>query len=315
MPGTWEVKMDAGVNGSNPRAAVDALRLYEGDIRIRDEAGALLSIQSVDEFYKNKDAYRTLNALLFPGIANEYSRIEREGAKLNTVFLEQIEETIRLYCRIFGLMCQNVGNEGSEGIIAKRVERESTLISLKEGRTISFFSASRAGYQEDFAKKDGIILLEVHIPPTIPYLDFEKVLGVEYQSIEEREILLPPFVSIVIQEEALLPAEQRRIRDMKKRPARGKYRINAIGFPDFAEEPDGYLMAGRIEKDVLAEREIAVNAVRLMNKKKWDSDFTEYCLWKEKLKNYLRYRFLDLYTEKVETDRLVKRNSLFLQTV
>ena len=67
---TWEVEMNAGINGNNPKAALDALRLYEGDIRIRDKAGNLLSRQSSDDFYKNKDAYRTLNALLFAGICN-----------------------------------------------------------------------------------------------------------------------------------------------------------------------------------------------------------------------------------------------------
>lgn len=294
---TWEVKMNAGINGSNPKAALDALRLYEGDIRIRDEAGNLLSRQSSDDFYKNKDAYRTLNALLFAGICNEYSRIEREGKKLKAVFLEQIEETIRLYCRIFGLMCRNTGGEGRDGVIAKRVERESSLALLKEGRTVSFFSASNAGYQEDFAEKDGIILLEVHIPPEVPYLDFEKVLGSEYQSIEEREILLPPFVSVAVREEALQPAEQRRIRDIRKKPPKGKYRMNAVKFPDFTEESDGYCRAGRMEKSILAERETAVNAINAMNQRKWDQDFSAYCLWKENLQTYLRYRFLELYTE------------------
>jgi len=294
---TWEVKINEGVNGSNPKAALDALRLYEGDIRIRDKEGKLLSMQSADDFYKNKDAYRTLNALLFAGTCNEYSRIEKEGRKLKTVFLEQIEETIRLYCRIFELMCRNTGGGEREGVIAKRVERKSTLALLKEGRTVSFLSASKAGYQEDFAEKDGIILLEVHIPPEVPYLDFEKVLGLEYQSIEEREILLPPFVSVSIQEETLQPAEQRRLRDIRKKPPDGKYRVHAVKFPDFTEEPDGYCLAGRLEKSILAERETAVNAVKAMNQRKWDQDFSAYCRWKEKLQIYLRYRFLELYTE------------------
>ncbi len=36
----WEVEINAGMNSSNPKAALDALRLYEGDIRIRDVAGS-----------------------------------------------------------------------------------------------------------------------------------------------------------------------------------------------------------------------------------------------------------------------------------
>lgn len=293
----WEVKMDEGVNGSNPKAAWDALRLYEGDIRIRDEKGKIISRQSEDAFYKHKDAYITLNTLLYAGICNEYSRIEKEGKELKTVFLEQIEESIRIYCRIFGLMCQNFDGEDRGGIIAKRVERENALALLKEGQTVSFFSASKAGYQKEFANKDGIILLEVCIMPDVPYLDFEKVLGVEYQRIEEREILLPPFVSITVQEEKFQSAEQRKIKDIRKTPPKGKYRINAVGFSDFTEVSDGYCLAKQMETDILGKREIAVSAIMAMNQGKWDQDFSEYCLWKEKLQFYLKYRFFELYTE------------------
>ncbi len=81
---------------------------------------------------------------------------------------------------------------------------------------ISFFSAPKTSFQKDFAEKDGIILLEVYIPPHMPYLDLKKALGVEYQSMEELEILLPPFVSITIQEETLQHIEKRRILGIKK---------------------------------------------------------------------------------------------------
>ena len=295
--GTWKVEINAGINGNNPKAALDALRLYEGDIRIRDASGNLISRQSQDDIYKNKDAYRTLNALLFAGTCNEYSRIEKENVKLKPVFVEQIEETIRLYCRIFGLMCQNLSSDSRKEIIAKRVERESSLTLLQRGQTISFFSASKTGYQNDFAEKDGIILLEVYIPPHVPYLDFEKALGTEYQSMEEREILLPPFVSISIEEETLQHIEKRRIRDIKKNPPKGKYRIHALKFPAFMVEPDGYCLAGQMEKEILAERKIAVDAINAMNQRKWNEDFSSYCLWKEKLQTYLRYRFIEIYKD------------------
>lgn len=85
----------------NKREAIDAVRLYEGDIRIRDEEGNLVDRQLFDSFYGDKNAYRTLNALLFPGISNEKSRIQREGKQLNPIFLEKIDKTIDLYCHIF----------------------------------------------------------------------------------------------------------------------------------------------------------------------------------------------------------------------
>ena len=136
------------------------------------------------------------------------------------------------------LICQNFNSQRREEIIAKRIERDSSLALLKKGQTVSFFSASKRGYQQEFAKKDGIVLLEVHIMPNVPYIDFEKVLGVEYQSIEEQEILLSPFVSVIVQEKTLLPVKQRKIQDIKKEIPRGKYRINMVKFPNFIEKLD-----------------------------------------------------------------------------
>ena len=293
---TWEVERNAGVYKNHPKAERDALRLYEGDTRIRDEAGNLLLRQSTDPFYGNKHAYRTLNALLIPGIDNEFSRIEKEGKQLKTIFAEQLEETIRLYCRIFSLMClcRNDGKEKKEEIVVKRIERNDSLALLKDGHTISFFSASKAGYQKEFAQKDGIILLEVHIIPDVPYLDLEKVLGKEYLAIDEREILLPPFVSITVQEGKLQQAD-RKIRDLNKKPPLGKYWILADKFPAFVPEPEGYTLAGQMEKEILEERETAVNAIHAMNQKNWTQDFSAYCTWKRKFQTYLRYRFLDMW--------------------
>lgn len=207
------------------------------------------------------------------------------------------EETIRLYCRIFLLMCQNFNSQRREEIIAKRIERDSSLALLKKGQTVSFFSASKRGYQQEFAKKDGIVLLEVHIMPNVPYIDFEKVLGVEYQSIEEQEILLPPFVSVIVQEKTLLPVEQRKIQDIKKEIPRGKYRINMVKFPNFIEKLDEYYLVSQMEKDILAERKTAIDAINVMNQRKWDQDFSAYCLWKKKLQIYLKYRFVEFYNE------------------
>ncbi len=284
----WKVEINAGRNENNPKAALDALRLYGGDIRLRDEAGNLLFRQSEDSFYGSRDAYRTLNAFLIPGIENEFSRIEKEGKQLKTIFAEQLEETIRLYCRIFRLMClcrdnRKKNGEGiaveqadrkrdGEEIIAKRVERISSLAMLKDGHTHSFFSASMAGFQEEFAQKDGIILLEVHIPPDVPYLDFEKVLGKEYQAIDEREVLLPPFAAITVWEEKLLSAE-RKIRDRNKKPPLGKYRIDVDKFSDFLPEPEGYALAGQMEKEILAERETAINAIKIIKSEKMGAGF------------------------------------------
>lgn len=56
----------------------------------------------------DRDAYRTLNALLFDGIENEKERIYKEKRKLNPVFIELIENTLEIYRGIF---CSNVSKK------------------------------------------------------------------------------------------------------------------------------------------------------------------------------------------------------------
>ena len=62
---------------------IDALRFYEGDIRERGSNGYMCR-GSQDAMYGDKNAYRTLNALLFEGAKNEQERIWTEGHILNT---------------------------------------------------------------------------------------------------------------------------------------------------------------------------------------------------------------------------------------
>lgn len=279
----------------NKREAIDAVRLYEGDIRIRDEEGNLVNRQLFDSFYGDKNAYRTLNALLFPGISNEKSRIQREGKQLNPIFLEKIDKTIDIYCHIFRFMCWEYRIRDKEWVIAKRVERLSSLALLKQGQTLSFISASKASYDKEFAKKDGVILIEIHISPDVPYLDFEKALGMEYKNIGEREVLLAPFVDIEINEMELTLKEKRTIRDINGNPPVGKYRIDAIGIQDYQTRDKVVVPLEDVKNDVFEKIYIPLEAVSAMNKEEWDKDFSEYIKWKEEIQRYLRYKLSDMW--------------------
>lgn len=269
------------------KQALDAVRLYEGDTRIRDKDGNLLSMRTSDPLYGDENAYRTLNTLLFPGISNEISRIQKEGKKLNIVFLEKIEETLKLYCRIFQVMCWEHGTE--EWIKAKRIERQSALTLLKQGQTLSFESASKGAYDKEFAKKDGIILIEMYISLNVPYLDFERVLGTEYKNIEEREVLLAPFVDIEIKEINLTPIEQRTIRDLHGNPPKGKYQICTMGIRDFREQHKSMILLEEMKHNILKRKDVPLGAINAMNRGEWDMDFSEYIKWKEELQKYLKY--------------------------
>ncbi len=274
----------------NRREAIDAVRLYEGDVRVRDEEGNLVGRQSLDPFYGDKNAYRTLNALLFPGILNEKSRIQREGKQLNPVFLEKINETIDLYCHIFRLMCWEHMAGNKEWVIAKRVERLSSLALLEQGQALSFISASKVGYDEEFAKKDGVILIEMHISSDVPYLDFKKALGSEYKNIGEQEVLLAPFVDIRTKKVKLTLKENRIIRDINGNPPVDKYRIDAIGIQDYQTRDKVVVPLEAMKNDVFEKAYIPLEAVNAMNKGEWDKDFSEYVKWKEEFQRYLKYQ-------------------------
>lgn len=86
------------------RKDIDMLRFYGGDIHQKNKEGEYVITNNLvnpknkeDMLWGDKDAYRTLNALLFEGIENEKERIYKEKRKLNPVFIELIENTLDIY--------------------------------------------------------------------------------------------------------------------------------------------------------------------------------------------------------------------------
>ena len=274
---------------------LDALRLYGGDTRIRDEYGNIVARASGSPFYQDKGAYRTLNALLFPGIVSEYSRIFREGHMLNPVYLENLEDTIQLYCDIFYLMCETKDYRDNTNIIAKRVERFSAKEEYEQKRTPSFVSASKAGYSETFSlSKDEVMLLEIQVPANVPYLELEVVLGEDYKYRDEKEVLLPPFVEVSLQEQKLEQEDRRGIRDKNGKLPRGKYRIYAKAFPDFGTF-DSVAAKDKMLSEVCSQKETVQKDLEAMSRGKWEKDFSEYIEWKARLQLYLKRIFSDMW--------------------
>ena len=276
----------------------DALRLYEGDTRVRDEEGRLCPRRSTDPFWGDEKAYRTLNTLLYPGTSNEFARICRENGKLNPIFARQIDKSVEVYCDIFRLMCRGRDRDGEE-LVVRRVERKSSLELLKQGQTVSFFSASKAGYSQAFAEKDGVVLLEIHVAPHVPCVDFEEALGEEYKRREEREVLLPPFVEFSIEEAAMDGASRKSVRDMDGGRPLGKYEMKTKGLSDFEWQP---LTDDRLEglrEDLREGGEAAAGALQAMNRGEWQQDFSSYVTWKSRLREYLKHRFFQMWRSSI----------------
>ncbi|HIS60641.1 MAG TPA: hypothetical protein IAC14_00075 [Candidatus Scybalomonas excrementigallinarum] len=281
------------------KEAIDALRLYEGDIRIRNKKGKLVYGQSKNILYRDENAYRTLNALLFPEIHSEYSRIHLEKHQLNIEFVKNIEGTIEIFYHIFSLMCKMRNNEENSTILVRRVDRKSALQEYKKGIMCSFVSTSKKSYDTEFAEKDGIVLLEIQLNNHIPYLDLEKVLGDEYKNYWEREVLLSPFLSIDI-EKIELEYEERKIKDMNGKIPVGKYRIVPKELVDFSKSNILKDSKEEIREKIIQGKDIAIQAIETMNKGEWDDDFISYKEWKKNFQNYLHQMLSDMWYRREE---------------
>ena len=189
------------------RKDIDMLRFYGGDIHQKNKEGEYVITNNLvnpknkeDVLWGDRDAYRTLNALLFEGIENEKERIYKEKRKLNPVFIELIENTLEIYRGIFAVMCRKKGNQLSVSKV-KRVDRKASLMAYLKGHTESFVSCTNGEYDDEFASKNNIILLEIESLENTPYVDYQQVITMqEYCNYDEKEVLFPPFLSLNVSE-------------------------------------------------------------------------------------------------------------------
>lgn len=276
----------------------DALRLYEGDIRIRDtRSNKVIEQTSKDSIWGDRKAYKTLNALMFEGTENEEIRIVKEESKLNPSFIIHIQETIEILSNIYRAMCK-YGKLQIKDVEAYRVERNSSIKDLTKGQTISCFSASKVGFKREFANKSEIILIELIVRAGIPFVDYNKVLKDEYYLSEEEEILLPPFVPIQI-EELGLSMRELKIKDKHGKKPKGKYRVitekREVQGPLYEQE--------KKEKEALykfiTSREMLDSAklyIEDMNQKGKGSEENKikYSMWKNNYQKYMKYIFREI---------------------
>lgn len=271
---------------------IDALRFYGGDTRKRCSNGYMGS-KSKDSIYGDENAYRTLNALLFEGNKNEQERIWKEGHTLNPEFIRRVEETVQVYIDIFTLM--RIRKETFDcHVIGRRIDRASSVVYYENGFTQSFFSCSKCGFDPEFSRKNGIVLIELQLSSNIPFIDYELVLeSNEYTHWDEREILLPPFLNIEIEKIPLTATETRTIRDQNQKPPLGKYLLKTIKFPDYRK----IILDSQklLWQQIIDENESAAQLLEKMNEKEKEQGYRQYISWKEKLQKYLKIEFSNIW--------------------
>ena len=275
------------LNNMEKRKDIDMLRFYGGDIHQKNKEGEYVITNNLvnpknkeDVLWGDRDAYRTLNALLFDGIENEKERIYKEKRKLNPVFIELIENTLEIYRGIFAVMCRKKGNQLSVSKV-KRVDRKASLMAYLKGHTESFVSCTNGEYDDEFASKNNIILLEIESLENTPYVDYQQVITMqEYCNYDEKEVLFPPFLSLNVSE-IELTTKDNHIRDMYGQPPVGKYLLKMEEFPDYRNA----ITSSREEllNKILDEKDKAVLCLEHMNNNMWKEDYHEYVEWKNNL--------------------------------
>ena len=276
------------------RNSVDMLRFYGGDIRERTEKGTVCFGKAAqDPLWGDQYAYRTLNALLFEGYENEKERIFQEKQKLNPAFIERLEETLEIYTGVFSMMCMQ-REKNMSSVIVRRVDRQASLNAYRKGYTGSFVACTKGMYDEEFAQKNQVILLEVEISERIPAVDLQQFLSAdEYSHYDEQEVLLPPFLPLQIEERQLSFLEKKRIRDMHKNSPVGKYLLRMEKFPDYRKEVPFTL--SELREQLICNKEKAAACLYAMNEGKWEVDYRDYTKWKENLHIYLKLLFSELW--------------------
>lgn len=192
-----------------------AVRYYEGDIPPSDRS---------DPLWGDEKAYCSLNALLFPGLSSEITRIA-EGKRLNTALLSAPDTLLMLYRALF-----SASKKGSQPAktTGRRVERAGDFAECAvHGHTLAFTSTSLGGFLSAYGDKRGIVLLTYHIPAHTPCIIFSQMLDT-YAKANEQELLLPPFLRFSAQERPLTDAEMQ-ITDLEQKPPQAAYDLYLTG--------------------------------------------------------------------------------------
>ena len=192
-----------------------AIKVYEG---VSPGGGPLAN---------SYNSYETMNAMLFPGILNEFTRIFDDGKYLNSDSIRNADELMTLTDNLYSAMYKygkTMSRDMDENDTVKvlRVDRSASFPLMEQrGEILSNFSTTAASHYKSMFKKAKITLVEANIEPGASCIDFSAVLGNDYEYNTEQEILIAPFSKVEMQEVELSDSEKR-ITDLRGNPPERK---------------------------------------------------------------------------------------------
>ena len=169
----------------------------------------------------DKKAYCTLNTLFYGDIVSERARI-KEGRMINPEIFSN-KETVCAF--IYDLINSTIGGgkEETEETVFRVARISDVDAMIHAEKTMSFTSTSKKGFLKEYSDKDGLVLLELQIPPNTPRADIAKLIPRFYKR-EEAEVLLPPWLPVSFCE-CDLSDDELQIRDRLGNPPVKKYHV------------------------------------------------------------------------------------------
>lgn len=196
----------------------------------------------------------------------------------------------------------------NDKLLTYRDDRKHTYLCMQDGMNDSFLSTSFVadrkpladGSSNYFQKKDGLVLMDVEALDTLEHVDMNDVLGDQSMYPDENEVLYPPFLYLDT-ELLLLTSEEEQLRDIHGNPPYGKVHVmlkgSTIVVQDLTEEEKEELEKCRdklIAPKEIANIKIVWNAIRNEEESKYPKEIAQYCRWKERLRLYLRERYVQI---------------------
>ena len=149
-------------------------------------------------FYSSSQAYQTLNLLMMKGNQGEHIRVCEEKQRPNGIFLLEWKRSLRTMEDIFRAQCKYaIGKPLVKDVLFRSDRQLNFKMMTDHNATYAMTSTSQGSYLPEFLMdKVEPRVLSLKMTKPIPYFDYEGFFGEEYVYAEEREILLPPMVSL-----------------------------------------------------------------------------------------------------------------------
>lgn len=248
-------------------------------------------------------AHGIINSIFFEGIDNELIRIIEDQKYLGAGLIQASSQLMEVITDLYSAMYKYGKTIRSE-IVSRRVERTYSADKMQEkGETISYNSTTTNYYYGTklFSKKH-MTLLEFHIQPGTPCVDYYRILNSEYEFYTEGEVLVAPFCPVTVE---------------KMKDYQGEKRLKVT-----VSAPDKPQPLTQEEKDdkrentiTYLDRNLRVKAERFLEKihrlkmneeaksaeeaksKLSKEEISDYLKWKQAFFTVVKYRFREIALE------------------